>query len=185
MDHRAFSSMMVPDQLFGEGQVLQGNFLYQLPQIPLTGLFLHPVHPVHNRRIDDFAPVALETDSLAGDDGFVSLFNDYTEDAVVDYLLNPRRTTAPFRKKITSSIQYPNPEIPNRVGQTRIIGHIPTFSDCVVSHKTGPVNVMCRSHGDFVTLHNCRRAFLVVSVSVRLPQSPKPPFVCRNPPAAW
>ena len=67
-----------------------------------------------------------------------------------------------LRKKITSSIQYPNPEIPNRVGQARLTGNIPTFLYKILARGIIHVNHRNDKNEHFVTLHNFASTVLAI-----------------------
>ena len=98
------------DQLLGQGQVLRGDLLHQLPEALLSALVLHAVSALDAALVDVLAPVASEADAPAGDDPLAAAAVHNAQDVVVDDLLDLHGCSPPEKdkmgKKRTSSIRY-------------------------------------------------------------------------------
>ena len=98
------------DQLLGQGQVLGGDLLHQLPEALLSALVLHSVSALDAALVDVLAPVASEADAPADDDPLAAAAVHNAQDVVVDDLLDLHGCSPPEKdkmgKKRTSSIRY-------------------------------------------------------------------------------
>ena len=86
------------DQLLGQGQVLGGDLLHQLPEALLSALVLHAVAALDAALVDALAPVAPEADAPAGDDPLAAVAVHNAQDVVIDDLLDLHGCSPPEKK---------------------------------------------------------------------------------------
>ena len=79
----------VLDQILGEPQVLNGNLLAQLPELPLLRLALHAIGLLELGGVHPLPDLPLKAQALSSDDHLSALVVHHAEDVVVDDFFDP------------------------------------------------------------------------------------------------
>lgn len=97
------------DEALRQGKMLNGNLLNQFPQFSLSGFLFHTVSTLQSVRCQWSRPYGAEINATSGNNQFITFIIHSTKNIIVnDFLILIFTLTPILRKKITSSIQYPN-----------------------------------------------------------------------------